>query len=210
MMDYLIDDEPMAVPVPGIDGQRIRLTQTSKTKHYIDQLNEYIAIGRETGSHFGQPEKGLVYWAGFRFEPPDEILKSFSSAPYMFSLNEHKFTETACLPFVKIFQRTEDYLAFLQGDFVVMMLLDTEPMRKYAFKRGYEMLPSDQPNFAFLFQPHDPDKPAFQISVPMFLRIFLECYSPHWFIKENMDFAHQATLPGQLDVFKDKLESKYS
>jgi len=203
LLKYLLDDEPMAVP--GMqDAQRIRLSQTSKTKHYISQLNEYIATARSSGSHFGKPEKGLVYWVGSRFEPPEDALKGFRSAPHLLSLNEHKFIEIACLPLVKIFQRTEDYLSFLQGEFVVMMALDTEPMKAYALKRGYDMLPADQPNFAFLFQPHIPDRPAFQISVPMFLRIFLECYSPKWFMKENLDFAEQQATPENLEALKFK------
>ncbi|MBC7399625.1 MAG: hypothetical protein H7289_06745 [Mucilaginibacter sp.] len=180
--------------------QRIRVSQTSKTKHYIQKLNEYIDIAKKKGSCVGKPEEGLIYWIAYRSEPSDEPLKSFNSAPLYFSLNARKFAETACLPFIKIFQRTTDYLAFLKGEMVIIMLLEIDLLKRYAFEQGYDMINADEPEFSYFFRPHEMGKQSFYISDHMVTRFFLECYSPKWFIKETIDFINHPTLPDQLNV----------
>ena len=104
----------------------------------------------------------------------------------MAMLNQFKFTQQAYYPFSLSFQEPEYYWRFLQGEFIVMVLIDYAVVEEIAASNGYSIQPAEADEMMFQLNSikQDVAHPTFLISEHYFFRVFMEFVSMKWLISE--------------------------
>lgn len=188
IFNYLIEDR--TENLYGNQGTMIRLSLESEEKNYIQELNKLIEDSKLKKNSFKLVESGVFYFVSREFNK-DEMDKNFKDAklriPYAFSLNQLKFTEQGYYPFSLIFNNPIDYLDFLNGNFVIMIFIDLEIIKKVAKKYKYKLIESLDSDYPFEFESLKDNSAikSFKISHHLFFRSVLELVSVKWLLEDS-------------------------
>jgi len=111
---------------------------------YTKELNDCIIAAVENGCAICQPEHGLYYAVATknaRNPNLDPIFKSIgSTAPWVFLLNQAKTDRSWApyLPFILSIMNRDHLWDFIQGNIVILVVIDVEVFCQIALERGYD------------------------------------------------------------------------
>lgn len=170
---------------PGIT-QRVELK--SSEKNYSKSINQLIEESKETKNAFKEVEKGLFYFVSRKFES-SFMKKNLMNLkkPMMISLNQYKFSDQGYYPFSLSITDSKDYFDFLNGEYVMMIIIDFDEFEKYFHKKGFEFSTTDDNEYGFEITPLK-DGAYFQkikLSNHYFFRVATEFVSLKWIINDS-------------------------
>lgn len=198
IFSYLFEDK--TDNLYGIPGIMHRVELKSKEINHIRVINELIDSSKKYGFAYKLVEPGVLYFVAHQ-DPneKEDARKMFNKAglikPVFFYLNPMKFQELGYYPFSLIFKDPENYFDFIQGNFVINILIDFRIIDKIANKNGFTFNENENLDFPYEFKStkDGADFAHFKISYHYFGRILFEFVSLNWlltssFEKFNMKF----------------------
>jgi len=172
---------------PGIT-QRIELK--SSEKNYSEEINQLIRDSKETNNAFKEIEKGLFYYVSRKFENSfmDENFKNLKK-PIMISLNQYKFSGQGYYPFSLSIYDSKDYFDFLNGEYVIMIIIDFYQFEKYFHKKGYAFSLLDDSEYGFEIKPlkDNANFEKIKLSNHYFFRVATEFVSLRWILNDSIN-----------------------
>jgi len=177
VFDYLQNDETDGLF--DVKEKMKRVVMELDRDNHIPLLNRLIEKSSEKGYAGMEAEPGLYYLIGHK---EDEFQKRFSEviklfkAPMVNFLNEKKFTNLGYFPFSLSIKDPIEYIRFLEGEMLIVILIDQSVMVKLAREHNFEMstvLDSDgRVKFRSLVE--DGKVKEFSVSVQLLDRIPME------------------------------------
>jgi hypothetical protein len=191
LVDYLKNDTTYDLYNNGA-GEMHRMALSGKQVDYAKEFNALLTRSYYNKKKFAftKVEEGVVYCVahpGFDGDKiPNVASKMRLENPFMFMLNDFKFIQQGYYPFSLLFHNPEHYWRFLQGEFVVMVLIDYATIEKIAISNGYNVQRSEMAQMLFRFDSiaQGADATAFLISEHYFFRSFMEFVSVNGLITE--------------------------
>lgn len=172
---------------PGIT-QRIELK--SPEKNYSESINQLIKKSKETKNAFKEVEKGLFYFVCRKYESSfmNKNLMNLKK-PMIISLNQYKFSGQGYYPFSLSINDSKDYFDFLNGEYIIMIIIDFYEFEKYFRKKGFDFSITDDIEYGFEIKPLK-DNAYFEkikLSNHYFFRCATEFVSLRWIINDSMN-----------------------
>ncbi|MWB95139.1 hypothetical protein GON26_12275 [Flavobacterium sp. GA093] len=172
----------------GIQGETIRVDLNSDEVNYIEELNKLIISSKETKNATFEVEKGTYYFVSREFEEKfmEENFKHLKN-PIMISLNQYKFSGQGYYPFSLSILDSNDYLDFISGSFIILIIIDLEEVENYCSFKNYDLIHSDNDRYIFTIQSQENGSSAgIKISDHYFFRSCTEFVSLKWLIDDSI------------------------
>ncbi|WP_291143662.1 hypothetical protein [Flavobacterium sp. UBA7680] len=173
----------------GIEGETIRVDVNSVEVNYVKELNKLIQSSKETKNAIFEVEKGIYYFVSREFEEGfmERNFKQLKN-PIMVSLNQFKFSGQGYYPFSLSFLDSNDYLDFLDGNFVILIIIDFEEVKNYCSFKNYDFIHSDNDRYIFTIKPQNKENSEgmLKISDHYFFRSCTEFVSLKWLIDDSI------------------------
>lgn len=186
---YLHTDE-----IVGLYGENNPAIMRRRGAHapeveYSLQMTHLILEAYETGSAFTEVEKGVVYYveAASAHSKLSEVIQRLNSQPIAILLNTAKYISHAYYPFTLSIRDAKALYSFYNGDYTVVILVDTQVIREKVTAWGMNLEASEDPNVIFRLTPqqaHDDLPDYVDIGRHFFNRIFFEFVSLDWLLEE--------------------------
>ncbi|WP_026627037.1 hypothetical protein [Dysgonomonas capnocytophagoides] len=183
VFDYLEKDK-----VEGLYnlGTMYRMEISSPELNFIIPLNELIEQSKMTGYATKIVEKGVLYGV-FHNEGGLELLNQIPfKQPQLTILNNYKFAENGYYPFSLSITNGENYINFIEGAFIIAIIIDMDIVFEVANEYGYSVEPSKQDGFIFNFKNVNSSEniKEFSISFHYLYRGFFEFISFKWLLED--------------------------
>ncbi len=204
LFNYL--DKGETTELYGFEGNFIRKSMEIAEVNYSKKISSLIDKTKKTGVAHALIEPGLIYFV-CRFT--DNIEKEFDTIrkkndlekPLFHSLNSNKFPGEGYYPF-SLSLSTDNYLDFLLGEFIVLIILDFKHVEAISLNKGFTSKYVEDKEWVLEFYTSDGTK-ALVMSYHLLGRIFTEFVSPkhlfedgflqyHKIVKEH-ETAHTTT-----------------
>jgi hypothetical protein len=170
-------------------GETIRVDLNSTEINYIEALNMLIRTSRDTGNAISEVEKGISYFISREFDENfmEQNLKQFKN-PLMVSLNDYKFTGQGYFPFSLSILDSDDYLGFIDGSFVIFIIIDLEEIKNYCSIKKYNFFFTGDERFIVALAPQWSDDPSVMVKLSdhYFFRSCAEFVSLQWLIDDSI------------------------
>jgi hypothetical protein len=179
-----------AVGLRGLPEIR-RVEHAGSDQSYIDELNACITAAFENGAAIVHPEPGIYYAAIVEGGAPmREVLGQLDvKQPHVYYLNDRKSMRdwAPYYPFTLSIYAEEHLFDFLQGNLILLAIVDFAVLCEIAAEKGYTaQFDPEDPNYPFIFTKDRPNSGG-RISQHILSRVALEFTSPRWIINAGID-----------------------
>lgn len=184
LFDYLNNDKVEGLYNP--DTMMYRVEASSPELNYIVILNELIEQSKKVGYATKIVEKGVMYGVfhkeeGFKLAAPPPFKQ-----PELFILNDYKFEKNGYYPFSLSLTSGENYIDFIEGKYIIGVIIDLDIVFEVAKEFGYSVEPSKYERFIFHFKNEGTSEgiKEFSMSFHYFYRGVIELVSIKWLLEE--------------------------
>jgi hypothetical protein len=189
LSEYLTTDRVTDWYHPGV---MTRLAFEQEEVNHRNQLNELIAIALQSHSSYRQVEDGLHYLVvapppGVEpdFHALSDIAPSFRNPPVAVIVNQLKQNNVAYFPFPLSITNPQHTLKFYNGDFLIMIFLDTDFVLSYLQHNGISAQFVDDAEWKLTLRndsPSDGELHEAKVSEHFMSRLFAEFLSLSWLL----------------------------
>jgi len=193
LCDYLINDT--TTDLYSNDGTKmIRVDLLTPEISHVSKFNELLIKSKTCNNPYTCFEEGFVCLIA-NDDSEDNLFERVISEtglrePYPFHLNMFKFSGQGYTPFSLLFNKSEDYWNFLEGNFSVFIFIDGSTIEKIARRNNYLVSPGPGIDWAFRFE-YDKEGESVEIkefcmSKHFFSRTYMEMTSLDWLIQDAL------------------------